>query len=284
MEKRADSHGGEYAEFEDEELTLFANERVDRAGEIENFGFIVSVITLLFLLAATGKSAQLILHVWLPDAMAGPTPASSLIHAATMVTSGIYLIVRSNVLFEISRASGFTWFANLTTSDIVAFVGATTALYAGLIAFTKNDIKKVLAYSTVSQLGFMIAAAGMGAYIAAMFHLITHAFFKALLFMGAGSVIHGMEHGHHEIAHGHGDDHGDEHHHEDDGFDPQDMRFMGGLRHKMPWTFWTYLIGALALAGISHLLGSGRKMKFWLMQLIWGIVTSHPLCLLSMAC
>ena len=232
--------------------------KIDTAGEDFNYGLIISVITLLFLLGATGKSAQLIFHVWLPDAMAGPTPASSLIHAATMVTSGIYLIVRSNVLFEIARASGFTWFANLTTPDIVAFVGATTALYAGLIAFTKNDIKKVLAYSTVSQLGFMIAAAGMGAYIAAMFHLITHAFFKALLFMGAGSVIHGMEHGHHELAHGH-DDHDDEHHHEDDGFDPQDMRYMGGLRHKMPTTFWTYLIGALALAGIFPFAGFWSK-------------------------
>ena len=289
-EAAADSHSEEYAEFEDEELSLFASEGVDRAGELENFGFIVSVITLLFLLAATGKSAQLILHVWLPDAMAGPTPASSLIHAATMVTSGIYLIVRSNVLFEIARASGFTWFANLTTPDIVALVGATTALYAGLIAFTKNDIKKVLAYSTVSQLGFMIAAAGMGAYIAAMFHLITHAFFKALLFMGAGSVIHGMEHGHHDLAHGH-DDHGDEHHHEDDGFDPQDMRFMGGLRHKMPWTFWTYLIGALALAGIfpfagfwskdeilAHAFATGNREISSIMIVVYIMLTIAAMC------
>ncbi len=219
-------------------------------------GAVLSAITVLFLLAATGKSAQLVLHVWLPDAMAGPTPASSLIHAATMVTSGIYLIVRSNVLYEIARASQYTVIGNLTSSDIVALVGAGTALYAGLIAFTQYDIKKVLAYSTVSQLGFMIAAAGMGAYIAAMFHLITHAFFKALLFMAAGSVIHGMEHGHHELAHGHD---GHDEHQEDDGFDPQDMRYMGGLRHKMPTTFWTYLIGALALAGIFPFAGFWSK-------------------------
>ncbi|MCP4357647.1 MAG: NADH-quinone oxidoreductase subunit L [Chloroflexi bacterium] len=214
-------------------------------------GTVLTWITFLFLLASTGKSAQLVLHIWLPDAMAGPTPASALIHAATMVTSGIYLIVRSNVLFELARASQETLIAGLNSSDIVALVGAATALYAGLIAFTQNDIKKVLAYSTVSQLGFMIAAAGMGAYVAAMFHLITHAFFKALLFMGAGSVIHGMEHGHHEVAHG------DDNH--DDTFDPQDMRFMGGLRHKMPATFWTYLIGALALAGIFPFAGFWSK-------------------------
>lgn len=210
---------------------------------------VLTAVTVLFLIAAAGKSAQLVLHVWLPDAMAGPTPASSLIHAATMVTSGIYLIVRSNVLYELSRVLAH---GSFSSSDLVALVGASTALYAGLIAFTQNDIKKVLAYSTVSQLGFMIAAVGMGAYIAAMFHLITHAFFKALLFMGAGSVIHGMEHGHHEVSHGHDD-------HDDDGFDPQDMRFMGGLRHKMPATFWTYLVGTLALAGIAPFAGFWSK-------------------------
>ncbi|HUM68696.1 MAG TPA: proton-conducting transporter membrane subunit, partial [Chloroflexota bacterium] len=170
-------------------------------------------------------------------------------------TSGIYLIVRSNVLYEISRALSVENGA-ISSSDIVALVGASTALYAGLIAFTQYDIKKVLAYSTVSQLGFMIAAAGMGAYVAAMFHLITHAFFKALLFMAAGSVIHGMEHGHHEVAHGH---HGRDDDHHDDGFDPQDMRYMGGLRKKMPVTFWTYLVGALALAGIFPFAGFWSK-------------------------
>lgn len=215
------------------------------------FSTALFAITILFLIAATGKSAQLVLHVWLPDAMAGPTPASALIHAATMVTSGIYLIVRSNVLYEISRALSLAS-ETISSSDIVALVGASTALYAGLIAFTQYDIKKVLAYSTVSQLGFMIAAAGMGAYVAAMFHLITHAFFKALLFMAAGSVIHGMEHGHHEVSHGH-------HGHDDDGFDPQDMRYMGGLRKLMPVTFWTYLVGALALAGIFPFAGFWSK-------------------------
>jgi NADH-quinone oxidoreductase subunit L len=217
-------------------------------------GSVLTAVTALFLLGAAGKSAQIPLYVWLPDAMAGPTPVSALIHAATMVTSGIYLIVRSNVLFEIVRESGVTLIGSLTSNDLVALTGAVTALFAGLIAFTQFDIKKVLAYSTVSQLGFMIAAVGMGAYVAGMFHLITHAFFKALLFMGSGSVIHGMEHGHHHLhEHGHDDDHHDDH------FDPQDMRTMGGLRHKMPWTFGTYMVGALALAGIVPLAGFWSK-------------------------
>ncbi len=215
-------------------------------------GVVITAITALFLLGATGKSAQIPLYVWLPDAMAGPTPVSALIHAATMVTSGIYLIVRSNVLFELARESGPVIFGVISSPDLVALIGASTGLLAGLIAFTQFDIKKVLAYSTVSQLGFMIAAAGMGAYVAAMFHLVTHAFFKALLFLGSGSVIHGMEHGHHLHAHGHGD-------HHEDVFDPQDMRTMGGLRHKMPTTFWTYLIGALALSGIPPLAGFWSK-------------------------
>lgn len=247
---------------------------------------ILSWITALLLMGAAGKSAQLPLFIWLPDAMAGPTPVSALMHAATMVTSGIYLLVRSNVLLEIVRESGWLLWGFISSPDLIALVGAGTALYAGLIAFTQFDIKKVLAYSTVSQLGFMIAAVGMGAYVAGMFHLITHAFFKALLFMGAGSVIHGVEHGHHELHDGHhGHDHdenvvyaaGHEHAHaahgehdsahaaenhgggHDDGFDPQDMRFMGGLRHKMPWTFRVYMIGALALAGIFPFAGFWSK-------------------------
>ncbi len=218
-----------------------------------SLGAVLTAVTALFLMGAAGKSAQIPLYVWLPDAMAGPTPVSALIHAATMVTSGIYLIVRSNVLFEIARASHTYVFGHVTSSDLVAYTGAATALLAGLIAFTQFDIKKVLAYSTVSQLGFMIAAAGMGAYVAAMFHLITHAFFKALLFLSAGSVIHGMEHGHHEI-HGHDDEHAEE-----DKFDPQDMRTMGGLRHKMPTTYVVYMIGSLALAGIVPLAGFWSK-------------------------
>ena len=241
-------------------------------------GAVLKWITFLFLVGAAGKSAQLPLFIWLPDAMAGPTPVSALIHAATMVTSGIYLITRSNVLFEIVRASGSDGhlFAGISTPNLVAIVGALTALYAGLVAFTQNDVKKVLAYSTVSQLGFMIAAVGMGSYIAGMFHLITHAFFKALLFMGSGSIIHGMEHGHHHLHDHHGDDgHGDGHdehpgedHHDD--FDPQDMRTMGGLRTKMPITFWTYMVGSLALAGIFPFAG------FWSKDEILATVADNP--------
>jgi NADH-quinone oxidoreductase subunit L len=215
-------------------------------------GTVLTAVTVLFLLGAAGKSAQIPLYVWLPDAMAGPTPVSALIHAATMVTAGVYLIVRSNVLYEIVRESGVTLFGSLSAPDLVALTGAATALLAGLIAFTQNDIKKVLAYSTVSQLGFMIAAAGMGAYVAAMFLLITHAFFKALLFLGAGSVIHGMEHGHHHVR-----EHGE--HEDDHAFDPQDMRNMGGLRHQMKTTFVVYMVGGLALMGIVPLAGFWSK-------------------------
>ncbi len=231
---------------------------------------VLTAVTALFLLGVTGKSAQIPLYTWLPDAMAGPTPVSALIHAATMVTAGVYLLVRSNVLYEIVRTSGATILGLISTPDLVAWVGALTALFAALIAFSQNDIKKVLAYSTVSQLGFMVAAAGSGAYVAAMFHLITHAFFKALLFLSSGSVIHGMEHGHHHLAHtGHAPDpahlsaeadadqvHGNA---DDDGFDPQDMRYMGGLRHRMPTTAIVYMVGSLALAGIIPLAGFWSK-------------------------
>ena len=219
-----------------------------------SLGSVVTAITALFLMGAAGKSAQIPLYIWLPDAMAGPTPVSALIHAATMVTSGIYLIVRSNVLFEIARASETKILGIVSSPDLVAYVGAATALVAGLIAFTQFDIKKVLAYSTVSQLGFMVAAVGMGAYVAGMFHLITHAFFKALLFLSSGSVIHGMEHGHHHMmAH----DTGAHDHH--DHFDPQDMRQMGGLRQRMNITFIVFTIGALALAGVAPLAGFWSK-------------------------
>ncbi len=211
---------------------------------------IITLITLFLLLGATGKSAQIPLFIWLPDAMAGPTPVSALIHAATMVTAGVYMMVRSNVLFYNAELTSF----------IVTLIGVATALAAGFIALGQWDIKKVLAYSTVSQLGFMVAAVGIGAYGAAMFHLVTHAFFKALLFLGSGSVIHGMEHGHHHVAHSaHGhDDHHDDHHEEHE-FDPQDMRNMGGLWRKMPITYWTYLIGTLALAGIIPFAGFWSK-------------------------
>ena len=152
---------------------------------------VITIITLFMLLGATGKSAQIPLFIWLPDAMAGPTPVSALIHAATMVTAGVYMMVRCNVLFADAPLTSF----------VVTLVGTATALVAGYIAMGQWDIKRVLAYSTVSQLGFMVAAVGVGAYGAAIFHLATHACFKALLFLGSGSVIHGMEHGHHLAAH-----------------------------------------------------------------------------------
>lgn len=216
-----------------------------------SFEDLLVLITLFMLLGATGKSAQIPLFVWLPDAMAGPTPVSALIHAATMVTAGVYMMVRANIFFYNAELTSF----------IVTLVGAGTALVAGYIAVGQWDIKRVLAYSTISQLGFMVAAVGIGAFTAAMFHMITHAFFKALLFLGSGSVIHGVEHGHHHVhAHGHGDDHHDEHddgHHDD--FDPQDMRNMGGLRHKMPVTYITYVFGTLALAGIFPFAGFWSK-------------------------
>jgi NADH-quinone oxidoreductase subunit L len=198
---------------------------------------VITAITFFLLVGVTGKSAQIPLYVWLPDAMAGPTPVSALIHAATMVTAGIYLIVRNSVLFTLSPS----------TSNIVALIGGATALFAATIAVAQFDIKRVLAYSTISQLGFMVAAVGLGAYVAGMFHLIAHAFFKALLFLSSGSVIQGVEHGLHHLSDGEGGDHHD--------FDPQDMRNMGGLRSKMKVTFWVYLIGGLALAGIPPLAG-----------------------------
>jgi NADH-quinone oxidoreductase subunit L len=180
---------------------------------------------LLLFIGTVGKSAQFPLHVWLPDAMEGPTPVSAMIHAATMVSAGVYAAIRMFPLLSLDAK----------TMTIVAIIGAFTAIFAATIAVAQNDIKRVLAYSTISQLGFMIAAVGIGAYVAAVFHLITHAFFKALLFLGSGSVIHGMEHGvlhtgNHKV-------------------DPQDMFNMGGLRNKMPITFWTFLIGGFALSG-----------------------------------
>jgi len=184
----------------------------------------VTIITLLLFIGATGKSAQLPLYVWLPDAMAGPTPVSALIHAATMVTAGVYMIARLNFLFVLAP----------TTLAVVATVGGVTALFAATIGVLQTDIKKVLAYSTVSQLGYMFLAVGVGAFSAGIFHLMTHAFFKGLLFLGSGSVIHGM---------------GGE----------QDMRKMGGLRAHMPITFATFFVGTLAIAGIPGLSGFFSK-------------------------
>lgn len=207
---------------------------------------IITLITLFMLLGVTGKSAQIPLFVWLPDAMAGPTPVSALIHAATMVTAGVYLVARSFPLYQ----------AAPDAQAAVAWVGAITALFAGTIALGQFDIKRVLAYSTISQLGFMVAAVGMGAYVAGMFHLITHAFFKALLFLSAGSIILGMERGQ-EAAYGHGEGAHGAAGHED--FDPQDMRNMGGMRTRMPVTFWVYLVGVLAISGIAPLSGFFSK-------------------------
>ncbi len=194
------------------------------------------LITLFMLLGVTGKSAQIPLFVWLPDAMAGPTPVSALIHAATMVTAGVYLVARSTAFYAVTP----------TAQTVVMWIGGITALFAATIAIGQYDIKKVLAYSTISQLGFMVAAVGMGANVAGMFHLVTHAFFKGLLFLAAGSVIQGIERGMH---HAHG---GEE-------LDPQDMRNMGGLRKKMPVTFWVFLIGGLTLSGIIPLAGFFSK-------------------------
>jgi NADH-quinone oxidoreductase subunit L len=218
----------------------------------------------VFLIVGTiGKSAQFPLHVWLPDAMEGPTPVSAMIHAAAMVSAGIYAIIRMYPLFVGAEGAAFAGDPHhgVFTAPLMlmAIVGSFTALFSATMAVAQNDVKAVLAYSTISQLGFMMAALGIGAYIAATFHLITHAFFKALLFMASGSVIHAMEHGEHHVhehhAH-HGDEHADEHHeehadehHEEHHFDPQDMRNMGGLSKKIPVTFYTFLIGGLSLAG-----------------------------------
>lgn len=217
-----------------------------------DFKTVLFLILIFILLGVAGKSAQIPLFVWLPDAMAGPTPVSALMHAATMVTAGVFILARSNVFLDYVPEARF----------VVALIGASTALIAGFIAAGQWDIKRVLAYSTVSQLGFMVAAIGLGAYVAAMFHLATHAVFKALLFLGSGSVIHGVEHGHHHVHdHHHADDehgeHAGEDHHDD--FDPQDMRNMGGLSSRMPVTFVTYLIGTFALAGLPFFAGFWSK-------------------------
>jgi NADH-quinone oxidoreductase subunit L len=216
-------------------------------GVAEAFPTAIIMITVFMLLGVAGKSAQIPLYVWLPDAMAGPTPVSALIHAATMVTAGVYLVARSYPLYAVVPVS----------QNLVAIVGGLTALFAATIGVAQFDIKKVLAYSTISQLGFMVAAVGMGAVAAGIFHLVAHAFFKALLFLAAGSVIQGVERGEHEVEHdprlkkaakstGHS-------------FDPQDMRNMGGMRGRMKITFWVYLIGALALSGIPPLAGFFSK-------------------------
>src|SRR3972149_3165776 len=185
---------------------------------------VVTLVTLLLFIGATGTSAQIPLFVWLPDAMAGPTPVSALIHAATMVTAGVYMIARSEALYNLAPL----------TQSIIAWIGGATALFAATIAVAQWDMKKVMAYSTISQLGYMIAAVGLGGYVAGIFHLVTHAFFKALLFLSAGSVMHGT---------------GNE----------GDMRNLGGLRRVMRTTFIVFIIGGLGLAGVPLFAGFWSK-------------------------
>ena len=211
----------------------------------------LSLITLLLFVGATGKSAQIPLHVWLPDAMEGPTPVSALIHAATMVTAGVYMIGRNVVIFSHAPQ----------TLTIVAVIGAATALLAGTIGLVQNDIKRVLAYSTVSQLGYMFLAMGVGAYAAGIFHLYTHAFFKALLFLGSGAVIHALA-------------------------GEQDLRRMGGLRKELPVTYWTFVVGAVAIAGVPGLAGffskdeilyrayAGGHTVLWALGLVTSLLTA----------
>jgi NADH-quinone oxidoreductase subunit L len=231
-------------------------------------GSMVTTVTLFLLLGATGKSAQVPLYVWLPDAMAGPTPVSALIHAATMVTAGVYMVARTSVLFALAPVGGL----------VVAGIGALTALFAATIALSQYDIKKVLAYSTVSQLGYMFLGVGVGAYTAGVFHLMTHAFFKALLFLGSGVVIHSM---HHALHHTHKD------------WDSQDMRNMGGLRKHLPVTCVTMWVATLAISGIWPFAGFFSKdeiiwyagaaaqgphaswyMLFWVLSLIAAMMTA----------
>jgi NADH-quinone oxidoreductase subunit L len=222
----------------------------ENASKFELDGTVIIFITASLFIGATGKSAQVPLYTWLPDAMAGPTPVSALIHAATMVTAGVYLVVRSNFLFTLAP----------TVQDGILLIGFLTAALAGFYALRQNDIKKVLAYSTVSQLGFMFIALGLGAYTTAMFHVMTHAFFKALLFLGAGSVIHAVS-------------------------GEQDMRFMGGLKKYIPVTHATFLIGTLAISGFPLLSGMISKDEilvaafaknpiYWVMLFILAAVTA----------
>jgi NADH-quinone oxidoreductase subunit L len=212
-----------FATFGTLDFQAVAQAAATRAPETATMGA-MTIATLLLFVGATGKSAQIPLHVWLPDAMEGPTPVSALIHAATMVTAGVYMIGRNAVLFSHAPF----------TLEIVAGIGVATALMAGTIGLVQNDIKRVLAYSTVSQLGYMFLAMGMGAYAAGVFHLYTHAFFKALMFLGSGAVIHALA-------------------------GEQDMRRMGGLKKYLPITYWTFLIGTLAIAGIPIFAGFFSK-------------------------
>ncbi len=208
----------------------------DLARNVSTGDITITTICILLFIGAMGKSAQIPLYTWLPDAMAGPTPVSALIHAATMVTAGIYMVVRSNILYTLSPVAG----------ELIAIIGVLTAIFAATIGLKQNDIKKVLAYSTVSQLGFMFAALGVGAYTTGMFHVVTHAFFKALLFLCAGSVIHAMS-------------------------GEQDIRKMGGLRKKLPVTHATFLIGTLAISGVPPFAGFFSKDE--ILAMVYGYET-----------
>ena len=214
LSTRLGEGGGEAA---GEPFFQFANYTLTTGGAL-------TAICLLLLVGAMGKSAQFGLHTWLPDAMEGPTPVSALIHAATMVTAGVFMLARMSPIFELSH----------TALTVVTFIGASTAFFAATVGLVQNDIKRVIAYSTCSQLGYMFVALGVGAYGPAIFHLFTHAFFKALLFLGAGSVIHAVS-------------------------DEQDMRRMGGLRHHIPKTYWMMVIGTLALTGFPFTAGFYSK-------------------------
>ncbi|MFV1985807.1 MAG: NADH-quinone oxidoreductase subunit L [Gemmatimonadota bacterium] len=230
---------------------------IDNVDSLAYGGTLVTGITLLLFLGCTGKSAQIPLHIWLPDAMAGPTPVSALIHAATMVTAGVYLIARLSVLFALAPVS----------QAVVAAIGAGTALFAATIATRQYDIKKVLAYSTISQLGYMFLAVGVGAFTAGIFHLMTHAFFKALLFLGAGAVIHSVHHAWEQGSRGEGDHHGDQ----------NDMRNYGGLRAYLPKTFLFMWVATFAISGVFPFAGFFSKDEIiWYSgaygyPLLWGV-------------
>ena len=252
---------------------IFTEETTHALATTLFLGIPLAQFVFLLLFAGTvGKSAQFPLHVWLPDAMEGPTPVSAMIHAAAMVSAGVYMIIRMFPLLAGTAEHG-----HVPTFDAMTWIGAFTALMAATMALGQNDVKRVLAYSTISQLGYMVAALGIGAYVAAAFHLIMHAFFKALLFLGSGSIIHGVEHGM-RVAH----ETADVTHHADqflgsggahggpEKIDPQDMTFMGGLRKKMPVTFWTFLIGGLSLAGFPFITAG-----FWSKDEILGDALLH---------
>ena len=236
--------------------SLDFGELAGRAAGLPVGHWLPTAACLLLFLGAAGKSAQIPLYVWLPDAMAGPTPVSALIHAATMVTAGLYMVARSHFLFDLAPAALMT----------VAVVGAATALFAATIGVAQTDIKKVLAYSTVSQLGYMFLAMGVGAYSAGLFHVLTHAFFKALLFLGAGAVIHAMHRVYHEV-----------HDHQRD---PQDMRNMGGLKKRLPITYWTFWVATVAIAGFPPFAGFFSKD-----EILWrAFASGHwPLWLMGLA-